>query len=148
MDEKHKLELKEFVRLNDFEGVQKIIGLEGKKKVAEVSWSKEVNFFNSFKFSELNVFQGKESTALQLAAVHGHDKVVELLLAAGTEVNTVDEVSDYYSFNHNVQDEVLLQDGRTALQLAAWDGHDKVVELLLAAGVEVNTVDKVCSINL
>ncbi len=35
-------------------------------------------------------------TALHLTAENGHEKVVELLLAAGAEVNKIDEVSDDY----------------------------------------------------
>ncbi len=71
--------------------------------------------------------------------------MVVLLLAAGAEVNQTDGVSNnyvamlclcYFLF-------VFLQDGQTALHFAAMNGHDKVVELLLAAGAKVNKNDEV-----
>ena len=36
-----------------------------------------------------------------------------------------------------------LQDGGTALHLAAWGGHSTTVEVLLAAGADVKATDKV-----
>ena len=38
---------------------------------------------------------------------------------------------------------VVLQDGRTALMVAAQDGHREVVELLLQHGADVNAEDEV-----
>ena len=35
------------------------------------------------------------------------------------------------------------QSGQTALHWAAMNGHEKVIEILLAAGAEVNAADKV-----
>lgn len=36
------------------------------------------------------------------------------------------------------------QTGRTALMVASYDGHDKVVNELLQANADVNLCDKVC----
>lgn len=36
-----------------------------------------------------------------------------------------------------------LQEGRTALALASWDGHMSVVQVLVAKGADVNVQDEV-----
>ena len=38
---------------------------------------------------------------------------------------------------------LILQVGRTPLYEASWRAHDKVVEVLIAAGADVNLADKV-----
>ena len=63
---------------------------------------------------------GTLDKALWDAAWDGRTAVVELLLAAGADVDAKDE------------------DGWTALHYAATRGHTAVVELLLAAGADVN----------
>ena len=40
---------------------------------------------------------------------------------------------------------VLLQEGWTALSLASWRGHTKVVDILVQAGALINIQDKVMS---
>lgn len=62
-------------------------------------------------------------TALHEAALRGDVAAVQSALAAGLDVNGVDE------------------DGRTALMLAAFDGHTEVVDLLLRRGARVDTQD-------
>jgi len=66
---------------------------------------------------------GTLDKALWDAAWDGRTAVVELLLAAGADVDAKDE------------------DGWTALHDAAWGGHAAVAELLLAAGADVNAQD-------
>ncbi|OCK83125.1 hypothetical protein K432DRAFT_251839, partial [Lepidopterella palustris CBS 459.81] len=53
----------------------------------------------------------------------GHDKIVELLLSKGADVNAQGE---YFG---------------NALQGASYRGHDKIVELLLSKGADVNAQD-------
>ena len=38
---------------------------------------------------------------------------------------------------------LILQRGETPLYMASWIGHDKVVEVLIAAGADVNLANKV-----
>ena len=59
-------------------------------------------------------------TLLMLAAHHGHERVVDLLLQHGADVNRQDS------------------NGGTALMSAANEGHERVVDLLLQRGAEVN----------
>ena len=42
---------------------------------------------------------------------------------------------------------VIVQDGETPLYMASRSGHYKVVEVLLTAGADVNSVDKVSCIS-
>lgn len=67
-------------------------------------------------------FRDHRRTALMLASLEGHLEIVDLLLAAGANVDDIDEY--FY----------------TALMFASARGHLDVVERLLAAGAEVNMV--------
>ena len=64
-------------------------------------------------------------TVLVLAA-NGHERVVELLLQRGAEINLQESK------------------GRTALIFAAGSGHERVVILLLQRGAEVNLQSSAC----
>ena len=55
-----------------------------------------------------------------MAASQGHERVVDLLLQRGAEINLQSSA------------------GYTALMLAAFHGHERVVELLLRRGAEIN----------
>lgn len=62
--------------------------------------------------------------AFHEAALHGHADKVREAVAAGTDMETEDEM------------------GRTALMLAAFNGHDTVIDLLLNAGAEIDHRDQ------
>ncbi|RMD43598.1 hypothetical protein DV735_g1500, partial [Chaetothyriales sp. CBS 134920] len=99
---------------------------------------------------------GYYGTALQSAAVHGHDDVVEILLTrkppaevntvAGEYVNALQAASAY---GHHSVVRILLRHNAdvnaaggyygNALELASARGYLKVVEMLLDAGAELNT---------
>ena len=64
-------------------------------------------------------------TLLMRAARYGHERVVELLLQHGADVNLQDS------------------DGITALMFAARYGHERVVDLLIRHGAELNLQDSV-----
>ena len=59
-------------------------------------------------------------TALMLSARHGQERVVELLLHRGAQIDLQDS------------------SGNTALMLAATSGHERAVKLLLRRGAEIN----------
>jgi ankyrin repeat protein len=63
---------------------------------------------------------GVYHTPLQAAAYFGHEKIVEILIASGADVES--------------------QGGKysTALITAAFSGHEKIVEILIASGADVN----------
>lgn len=73
--------------------------------------------------ADANAQGGYYGTALQAASSTGHEKVVELLLRNGANVNARGKYD-------------------TALHAASTKGNDKVVELLLANGANVNAREK------
>jgi ankyrin repeat protein len=92
-------------------------------------------------------------TPLSKAAENGHEKVVELLLSKGADVNAQGGVYgnalQAASFGgHDTTVELLLSQGAdvnaqgggygNALQAASYRGHDTTVELLLSQGADVN----------
>src|SRR3989338_6210598 len=60
-------------------------------------------------------------TPLYIAAQRGHQQIVEMLLAAGVDMNAA------------------ANDGATPVFAAAERGHNRVVEMLVAAGADMNT---------
>ncbi|XP_078604898.1 uncharacterized protein LOC144878311 [Branchiostoma floridae x Branchiostoma japonicum] len=64
------------------------------------------------------------NTALHGACWGGHDKVVDLLIKNGVDLNVA-----------NV-------DGDTGLHHVCWRGHDKIVELLIKHGADLNVTNK------
>jgi ankyrin repeat protein len=67
----------------------------------------------------------ENGTPLHLAAIMGHKEIVELLIAAGADVNAK---TDF---------------GFTPLNYAVVDGRKVIVELLIAKGADVNAKDDV-----
>jgi hypothetical protein len=68
--------------------------------------------------------KGQEAMPLSLAAEHGHDAVVKLLLEKGAKVNAEDKGN------------------RTALCWAARFGHESTARLLLENGAELDSKDE------
>jgi 26S proteasome non-ATPase regulatory subunit 10 len=64
-------------------------------------------------------------TPLNWATYNGHKEIVELLIAAGADMNVKDHVWGY-----------------TPLHRAAFSGHKEIAELLIANGADVNATDK------
>ena len=112
------------------------------------------------------------STPLHMAAKNGHTAIVEVLLAAGVDVNVqnkvhippallflspclprvcgrgmvAEEAVRWYAIHLAPTDGVKVwgvQDGWTPLIHAAANGHFATVEVLLAAGADVNVQQKV-----
>ena len=96
-------------------------------------------------------------TSLMLAARHGHDKVVKLLIDAGCPVHTQDADGDTALFCALVEGRLdtvkLLLDegadlslrphlGQTALARAVYSGNEALVRFLFEKGENANTRDK------
>ncbi len=71
-----------------------------------------------------SVKTGTGTTALSLAALHGHAAVVNALLAAGADPKITD------------------QTGMTPLAVAAAQGHNGVIDALASHGADLNATDK------
>ena len=72
---------------------------------------------------QINARGGIHGNALHAASYEGHDKIVQIWLDRGAEIDARD-VS-----------------GRTALQIASSEGHNQIVEMLLDRGANVNARD-------
>ena len=73
--------------------------------------------------ADVNEVTGDGLTPLHIAAQSGHERIVELLLAAQAEVNPTTRIGEY-----------------TPLHLASGQAHHVVVGKLLEAGADVNAV--------
>ena len=73
--------------------------------------------------TDINQTDHQGRTLLLIASQNGHDKVVEMLLAASGIIDINKATAD----------------GVTPLFIASQNGHDKVVEILLeASGIDIN----------
>jgi ankyrin repeat domain-containing protein 50 len=72
----------------------------------------------------INAQDGTYDNALQAASKKGHDKVVQILIDAGADVNTQTKQYD------------------NALQAASYQGYDKIGQMLINAGANVNQSGK------
>ena len=87
-----------------------------------------------------------KETALHEAAKNGCDALVQLLLAAGSEVDALNDVS---SSSHlpvvcKLMLSLTVQYNEAPLHKAARNGHAGVMRLLLAASSDVNGQNNVC----
>ena len=95
-------------------------------------------------------------TLLMDAAYYGHERVVELLLQRGAEVNQQNSMGASalmgaadnghekvveLLIRHGAEIDLLTSNGSTALMYAAQEGHERVVDLLLQRGAEINKQD-------
>jgi ankyrin repeat protein len=125
--------------------------------------SKRREEFYGPRSNQININHADDScrTALYLASLHDHDKVVKLLLdAEGINVNIISDIAVYrtpliaaIAAGHENVVKMLLAhpeidinlvnyDGSTPLMGAIMNGHAKVVEMLLAKkGIDVNQAD-------
>jgi ankyrin repeat protein len=82
----------------------------------------------------------EKRTPLHLAAEYGHEPVVNLLLERGANINELSTESESFKrldlFHGSA--ESFKEKKRTALHLAAKNGHEAVVTLLLRRGADIN----------
>jgi ankyrin repeat protein len=97
--------------------------------------------------ASVNEENGFGDSALALASAHGHVKVVELLLAAGADVNSRGSGVGHSAGERLKKRSRTVLDfsrccgsayGDTALGLAAYNDHLEVVRVLVGAGAEVD----------
>ncbi|KAJ6088033.1 hypothetical protein N7499_004215 [Penicillium canescens] len=115
---------------------------------------REVEFLLSLGGKDINSTDGTGTYPIISASLNGYEKVVQLLLEKGAEVNThggeYGNALQAASFRgHNKVVQLLLEKGAqfnnqggeygNALQAASLEGHDIIVQLLLEKGAEVNT---------
>ncbi len=85
---------------------------------------------------------GRYGNALHAASVHGHEKVVGMLLIAGAKVNgDALEAASSHEYDHEKYLQMLHNAEAfhgNALHAASSHGHEKVVQMLLDAGVNIN----------
>jgi len=81
-------------------------------------------------------------TALLLAAYRGHAEVVALLIEAGADVDAKDERGLMWLFTRDGRDRLRDNRDRTALMLAAREGHLEIAKLLIEAGADVDARDE------
>ncbi|PQE22078.1 ankyrin repeat domain-containing protein [Rutstroemia sp. NJR-2017a BVV2] len=105
----------------------------------------------------LSVKDSSGRSALHIAAIAGHQIVVELLIGHGADINALDRVGKSALHHasqagHDDLVKVLLQwgaevnavdsSGKSVLHHASQAGHDDVVKALLQSGAEVNALDR------
>ncbi|CAL4142703.1 unnamed protein product, partial [Meganyctiphanes norvegica] len=78
--------------------------------------------------ADVNIADANGKTPLYIASKEGHSTIVEMLLNANADVNTVTDVDFGIGYS------------KTPLYIASKGGHSTIVEMLLNANADVNTV--------
>lgn len=104
--------------------------------------------------SSVNQVTDDGKIPLHLAAYHGHTEIVEILIKNGADVNKkdYDKPDEFkpgllnfivYLFSPTPPyiAKKFVADGRTALHIAAYQGHTKIVEILIKNGAFINASD-------
>lgn len=96
----------------------------------------------------MNKIAHSGGTAIMFAAGGGYLEATKLLLAHGADVNVVVQATPEYieqvakAISEGKEDVEPHKDGVTALSLAVQGGHKAVVEVLIAAGAQVDVMDE------
>jgi ankyrin repeat protein len=95
--------------------------------------------------TDVNARNRHGATALMMSAYKGHMEVVKLLLEKGADVNAM-RISPFTLIRTRKLEEGLDTDsaamqGRTALMIAAWEGHTEIVKLLFEKGADIKVKD-------
>ncbi|KAJ5675431.1 hypothetical protein N7462_008328 [Penicillium macrosclerotiorum] len=113
----------------------------------------EVHFLIAIKKQDVNMADDAKTTPLMWASQNGHDRIVQILLERGADVNaqggdygTALCAASFCGYDQIVQ--ILLEQGAdvnaqggdygTALYAASCRGHDQIVQILLEQGADIN----------
>ena len=87
--------------------------------------------------------QSGKTALLWASAKEGNEQVIDMLLKAGANLDTQDHVCSYKYHHSILADDVLMQEGLTALMEASRRGHKDNVKELLDNNANLNMTGKV-----